>query len=130
MLCCAAVSYDDGDLEWLDLSKEKFKVLPAAGGPGSSAAAKRRRAARVLADSDDDDEGEEEQEEEDDSGADSDFKGVRVQRRSSTVWCGMLCRTMYVYCTFFNWWCGRAVVYWACSGLWSQCVGRVKSETS
>jgi hypothetical protein len=128
VLCCAAVSYDDGDLEWLDLSKEKFKVLPAAGGPGSSAAAKRRRAARVLADSDDNDEGEEEQEE-DDSGADSDFKGVRVQRRSSTVWCGMLCRTMYVYCTF-NWWCGRAVVCWACSGLWSQCVGRVKSETS
>lgn len=91
MVLCCAVSYEDGDAEWLDLASESFKVLPAGAGtaaaaagggarkrPRAAAAAKKRRAARVLADSDDDD-GDADQDsdeaDEDDSGADSDFKG-------------------------------------------------------
>jgi hypothetical protein len=69
------VSYDDGDAEWLDLSAESFKVLPAGGGPGAAAARKRRKTARVVMDSDDEDADQEEEEAADDSGVDSDFNG-------------------------------------------------------
>jgi len=75
--CSPPVSYDDGDEEWLDLAKERHKLMPIKP-PGAAAAAtaKRRRQARVVVDSDDEEDEPDDDDEPDDSGVDSDFKGV------------------------------------------------------
>lgn len=83
LFCVSAVEYDDGDEEWLDLTQERHKLLPAeVPGAPAAAARKKHRKAVIVSDSDDDDDNGVN----DDEGDDSDFEGEGQQGMAPVQW--------------------------------------------